>query len=827
VSVDDTDILVFDRFTGTNNTTLEAHTPDRPGVSGWVPVGNVTAWLDGNAASAKYQNTVSDDLTYALDSGTPNGTIAVDLVPATIGTLSGYPMGGMVFRVQNNQNYWFAGYGFGSYPLVLGKVVGGEWSVVGWMNPGYPVGRAHRLQVTLNGPSIQVSWDGIPRLSALDEFNVTATRHGLKWSPIWDWISTLDNFSVSGSLPCVTELAPANGTLPAEGGSGSLLVSAPAGCTWSAVSVVPWLTVASGTGTGNGTVAYEVATNATWQTRGGRVYVGDRMATLTQPSVPPPLDSPCAPLVSPPSAAHAAGGGPGTFSVLAPSGCWWMVVAHSDWLVPAIAPFAGNGVLEYGVDGNTTGMPRSGTITVRDLGYGVLRTFGVDQAATANSGTAPSCFNGVFPSAATFDGNGGEGSMAVSAPNGCMWSASTDASWVTLGATSGSGDVILAFTVAPNVTTSERTATLTIGGARYLVTQGAGSNGNGTTPTCVYRVSPFYDLFGSAGGAQTLQISGSTSVCSAPAISTTPWIASSSVQGSGPWTIELTVGQNPGPQRLAIIMIGAVPVVVDQNGAGNDAARLESLGIPPLEPDVSHVVINWTKDVISGATTTKCEVGCGSIGGYIGANCPFFCNGERKASDPDPVGGSGGEQSEIPEECFSPSTYRVPLSQYAMTQNDGNHYRILLTDQDGKVASTFNAAMAKWNGRSLQSGIILDSPAPIGRGFQVKLMTPAMEASEPVEKCAITDVREGIVYFTQAFADAVAVHPDNAAALLAHEIGHLLALKDAGRGNDPRSIMSNTLPHASCSAQLNTVVETEVTLHDATFARACTAIVGR
>jgi hypothetical protein len=66
--------------------------------------------------------------------------------------------------------------------------------------------------------------------------------------------------------------------------------------------------------------------------------------------------------------------------------------------------------------------------------------------------------------------DGGTASIGIRTP--CAWAASSDAPWVHLGATSGTGDATLTVTVDPNPTINTRTATLSIGGRLVTVTQG-------------------------------------------------------------------------------------------------------------------------------------------------------------------------------------------------------------------------------------------------------------------------------------------------------------------------------------------------------------------
>ena len=68
----------------------------------------------------------------------------------------------------------------------------------------------------------------------------------------------------------------------AAGGASEIAVSAPAGCTWTAQSGVPWITLARGaTGSGPGVVALQVAATD-GPTRTGTVTVAGRVVTVTQ-----------------------------------------------------------------------------------------------------------------------------------------------------------------------------------------------------------------------------------------------------------------------------------------------------------------------------------------------------------------------------------------------------------------------------------------------------------------------------------------------------------------------------------------------------------------
>lgn len=83
--------------------------------------------------------------------------------------------------------------------------------------------------------------------------------------------------------PCTFTLAPASASVAATASSGSVTVTAASGCTWTAVSNSGFITVTSGaSGSGNGTVSYNVTANTTTSPRSGSITVAGQTFTVTQ-----------------------------------------------------------------------------------------------------------------------------------------------------------------------------------------------------------------------------------------------------------------------------------------------------------------------------------------------------------------------------------------------------------------------------------------------------------------------------------------------------------------------------------------------------------------
>lgn len=86
-----------------------------------------------------------------------------------------------------------------------------------------------------------------------------------------------------GGGDCSCTIAPTFTTIAAAGGSGTISVTAAAGCGWEAVSRTGWLTVtANADGMGNGVVSYVVAANASGAARKGKINIAGQTFAIKQ-----------------------------------------------------------------------------------------------------------------------------------------------------------------------------------------------------------------------------------------------------------------------------------------------------------------------------------------------------------------------------------------------------------------------------------------------------------------------------------------------------------------------------------------------------------------
>jgi Glucose / Sorbosone dehydrogenase len=109
------------------------------------------------------------------------------------------------------------------------------------------------------------------------------------------------------------------------------------------------------------------------------------------------------------------------------------------------------------------GEDESGEIYVVNLGGTVSRIV----SAT------PQCTYGITPTSQSFGPAGGTGSVAVTAPAGCGWTAVNNATWLTItGGASGSGNGTVSYSVGPyGGPPKKRNGSLTIAGLTFTVSQ--------------------------------------------------------------------------------------------------------------------------------------------------------------------------------------------------------------------------------------------------------------------------------------------------------------------------------------------------------------------
>lgn len=225
-------------------------------------------------------------------------------------------------------------------------------------------------------PTTSTSWITITSDSKTGNgtvnFNVTS-------NPATQRIGTITvaglSYTVIQDGACSYSLSETVKQFQVQGGTATVNVTAPGGCSWMSSTTTPWIVITSGSGTGNGTASYVVATNGTGSQRTGTMNIAGVNYIVQQ-------EGGCTYTVSPLSQSAPASGGAFTTSVTAASGCQWTASSNVPWITitSSFAPNpnerssagrelsvkngiagTGNGTVGYSVAPNT-GPPRVGTI---------------------------------------------------------------------------------------------------------------------------------------------------------------------------------------------------------------------------------------------------------------------------------------------------------------------------------------------------------------------------------------------------------------------------------------------------------------------------------
>jgi len=332
--------------------------------------------------------------------------------------------------------------------------------------------------------------------------------------------------------------------MPASGGSGSVSITAPGGCAWTATSNVGWITITAGnSGTGNGTVSYSVAANTSSSALTGTVTIAGQTFTVTEAA------SACTYTLSATTASYSSSGGGGSVSITAPGGCAWTATSNVGWIaITSGGSGAGSGTVNYSVAANTGSSALIGTVTIAG------QTFTVTEGGAA-------CTYSLSATTVSYSSSGGSGSVGVTAPSGCAWTATSNVGWIAItSGGSGTGNGTVNYSVTANTSSSALMGSVTIAGQTFTVTEGAGA--------CTYSLSASGTAAAPGGGLYSVNVT-APSGCAWTANNTNSWInITGGGSGTGNGTVSFSVTANSsGAMRSGIVLIGGQSYTITQSSA--------------------------------------------------------------------------------------------------------------------------------------------------------------------------------------------------------------------------------------------------------------------
>jgi len=179
---------------------------------------------------------------------------------------------------------------------------------------------------------------------------------------------------------CSYSISPASQSVPMAGGNVSTTVTTTAGCNWTTVSNVPWITVTAGaSGSGSGQARFTIAPSTSTAQRTGSLLIAGRTFMVTQAA------NTCSYLLTPASRTLTGAGGSGTFTVGTASGCVWVAATNQSWITVSGSGTA-SGSVNYTVQPNASSSSRTGAITIGTQVFAVIQGTGGTTTAPASPG---------------------------------------------------------------------------------------------------------------------------------------------------------------------------------------------------------------------------------------------------------------------------------------------------------------------------------------------------------------------------------------------------------------------------------------------------------
>jgi sugar lactone lactonase YvrE len=216
-----------------------------------------------------------------------------------------------------------------------------------------------------DGPQNLVG-DGGPATSA--EFSSNAA--GLAVSSNYLYIGDFGDDAVrvvNLTAPCSPTLSTNDIEFTASANDGSVNIATSNGCSWTAASDSPWLTLTAATqGTASGPIAFHAEANDTISPRFGHLTIAGQ-TPQTQTLTVKQSGSACSYTPSALNVGFTATAGDGSVNVATLAGCNWTATSDSPWLtLTAAAQGSASGPVAFHVEANDTFSSRTGHLTIGD-----------------------------------------------------------------------------------------------------------------------------------------------------------------------------------------------------------------------------------------------------------------------------------------------------------------------------------------------------------------------------------------------------------------------------------------------------------------------------
>jgi hypothetical protein len=355
---------------------------------------------------------------------------------------------------------------------------------------------------------------------------------------------TKDNPTTPTGTSCSFSITqPATTTFAAEGGTGTVAVTAGSGCAWTAASSATFVTITQGaSGTSNGSVSFTVAAN-TGADRTATLTIAGATISLTQraPAAGPPTGSLSAPTAKSPVGGAAVDPGRPTLVVNNAASTGTVGTVTYRFEISDTSTFPVDPIRTFTVDGVAQASGTTSWVVNHDLGANVLwywharatnGTVTTEYSATDTFNTGIPCTFTLSPSSAAVGGSAATGTITVTTTTGCSWTASSNNAFITVtSGGSGMATGTVSYSVAANGGAA-RTGTLTIGGQTFTVNQG----GN----TGVVAAFQLFDPGAQPGATTECRVRSATTAPTTCTLQSTSFPLGTNAVVSYAWTVQYT-----------------------------------------------------------------------------------------------------------------------------------------------------------------------------------------------------------------------------------------------------------------------------------------------
>ena len=285
------------------------------------------------------------------------------------------------------------------------------------------------------------------------------------------------------------------------------------------------------------------------------------------------------------------GGSTSVHVVPGESGCAWSAFSQATWIsIAGTSHGTGEGTVSFTVAPNVDHVSRTGFVMVG------AKSVSITQGGIS---TSSGCSYAVFPTTLDVGFGNGTTSVAVTAPSGCSWAASSSG-FAHVSPTAGAGSATVSVSIENNTAPEPRATVLTVAGRAVTLTQ-AGRSAN--TQGCTFEVSP-------KEVALEFHAASGTAIVSAPpgcawaAASASPFLHLTGVlSGSGSGTVAYAIDANgASAPRSGLMVIAGRSVTVAQSAATLTPPCVFTLSSG--EAQVSHVGGGGS---VAVTTTGGCE----------------------------------------------------------------------------------------------------------------------------------------------------------------------------------------------------------------------------